>query len=188
MTKEEIQKVLDLSLEYYKSEVFGTNKESEKPSRERIDWIYDKMKGSSEISKDLEEAAKEHVKTLHDIDGCEVGMCRRIFIAGAEWYREQHKLVPEKYAEMDFESARNTFSEDVYNHNRKNKTPIDMIDLDDAFETGSDWMEKHMMKKAVEHYVIGEIAGSPVGSAIVHYDDALNPGDKVKVIIIKEDK
>ena len=62
MTKEEIQRVLDLSLEYYKSEVFGTDKESEKPSRERIDWIYDKMKGSSEVPNDIEEAAEDFGK------------------------------------------------------------------------------------------------------------------------------
>lgn len=44
MTKEEIQKVLDLSLEYYKSEIFGTGKETEAPTQERVDWIYEKMK------------------------------------------------------------------------------------------------------------------------------------------------
>lgn len=38
MTKEEIKQVLDLSLEYYKQEVFGTEKESEKPSKERVAW------------------------------------------------------------------------------------------------------------------------------------------------------
>ena len=56
-----------------------------------------------------------------------------------------------------------------------------------AFWKGAKWQKEQMMKEAVEHYVIGEIAGSPVGSAIVHYDDTLNPGDKVKIIIIKED-
>lgn len=56
------------------------------------------------------------------------------------------------------------------------------------FNKGVEEGKRLMMKEAVEHYVIGEIAGSPVGSAIVHYDDTLNPGDKVKVIIIKEDK
>ena len=44
MTKEEIQKVLDLSLEYYKSEIFGTGKETEAPTQERVDWIYERMK------------------------------------------------------------------------------------------------------------------------------------------------
>ncbi len=44
MTKEDIQKVLELALEYYKLEVFGTGKESENPNQERIDWIYDRMK------------------------------------------------------------------------------------------------------------------------------------------------
>ena len=57
---------------------------------------------------------------------------------------------------MDFESARNAFSEDVYNHNRKNKTPIDMVDLDDAFETGADWMEKQMMKDGLDAVKSGQ--------------------------------
>lgn len=97
MTKEEIQRVLDLSLEYYKSEVFGTGKESENSSRERIDWIYDKMKGSSEITKDLEEAAVDIADALlaksRDYilsaeadywNGAHDGI-----IAGAKWDREQ---------------------------------------------------------------------------------------------------
>ena len=44
LTKEDIQKVLELALEYYKLEVFGTGKESENPNQERLDWIYDRMK------------------------------------------------------------------------------------------------------------------------------------------------
>lgn len=54
MTKEEIKQVLDLSLEYYKQEVFGTEKESEKPSEERVDWIYERMK--NDVPEDVEEA------------------------------------------------------------------------------------------------------------------------------------
>lgn len=95
MTKEEIQRVLDLSLEYYKSEVFGTNKESEKPSSERIDWIYDKMKDSSEIPNDLEESAEKWSKentrgfVLKDKTTRYVGDTIDAFIAGAKWQVEQ---------------------------------------------------------------------------------------------------
>ena len=47
MTKEEIQRVLDLSIEYYKSEIFGTGKDTEAPTQERVDWIYERMKNYS---------------------------------------------------------------------------------------------------------------------------------------------
>lgn len=57
-----------------------------------------------------------------------------------------------------------------------------------AYIAGAKWDREQMMKEAVEHYVIGEIAGSPVGPAIVHYDDNLTIGDKVRVIVLpKED-
>ena len=49
------------------------------------------------------------------------------------------------------------------------------------------WQKEQMMKGAVEHYVVGEIAGSPVGPAIVHYDDNLTIGDKVRIVILKEE-
>ena len=90
MTKEEIQRVLDLSLEYYKSEVFGTDKESEKPSRERIDWIYDKMTGSSEIPNDLEEASSKFA-THTAPNGVSVEFLEEklSFQEGAKWDREQ---------------------------------------------------------------------------------------------------
>lgn len=58
---------------------------------------------------------------------------------------------------------------------------------DHAMLAGMNKMEQQMMEGAVEHYVVGEIAGHPVGPAIVHYDESLNIGDKVKVIVIKED-
>ena len=97
MTKEEIQRVLDLSLEYYKSEVFGTDKESEKPSRERIDWIYDKMTGSSEIPKDLEKAARKSAIAPFNLDIDEehlyeypyLPIAEQKFIEGAKWQKEQ---------------------------------------------------------------------------------------------------
>ena len=57
----------------------------------------------------------------------------------------------------------------------------------EVFKDGWNSCMEQMMKEATEHYVIGVIAGSPVGPAIVHYDDNLTIGDKVKVIIVKED-
>ena len=98
MTKEEIQKVLALSLEYYKSEVFGTDKESKKPSSERIDWIYNKMKGGLETPKDLEEAAGEYSfnipsKLFHHLSKEQQILWKKeieqAYLAGAERDREQ---------------------------------------------------------------------------------------------------
>lgn len=56
MTKEDIQKVLELALEYYKLEVFGTDKESQPPTQERIDYIYERIQPS--LSSDLDEEAE----------------------------------------------------------------------------------------------------------------------------------
>ena len=97
MTKEEIQRVLDLSLKYYKSEVFGTDKESEKPSSERIDWIYDKMKGDSEAPKELKEAAVNIADELL-VKPKDYALSAKAdywngaydgIIAGAKWQKEQ---------------------------------------------------------------------------------------------------
>lgn len=148
----------------------------------------------------IEEVANEYEKVNTGIYP-EVGQTsiRDAFIDGAKWQKEQHKSAPGKYTEMDFESARNTFSEDVYNHNRKNKTPIDMVDLDDAFETGADWMEKQMMKEAVEGVVTN--AGGEFGydvadfrfddnhtySILLPHEEKRKYGDKVRIIVVKED-
>lgn len=55
MTKEDISKVLELALEYYKLEVFGTGKEFQPPAQERIDYIYERIQPS--LPSDLDEAA-----------------------------------------------------------------------------------------------------------------------------------
>ena len=168
MTKEEIQRVLDLSLEYYKSEVFGTNKESEKPSRERIDWIYDKIKGGSEIPNDLEEAANSY------LDGVYGKMPHSdyhiaIFIAGAKWQAEQ------------------------------DQETIELAE-DHAYLAGAVNEREKMMKEAVEGRITN--AGGEFGYdvATFRYDDnhtytVLLPhnerrkhGDKVRIIIVKEEE
>lgn len=48
--------------------------------------------------------------------------------------------------------------------------------------------KEQMFKNTVEHYVIGEIAGSPVGPVIVHYDDNLTIGDKVRIVVLKAEE
>ena len=151
------------------------------------------------IPKDLEEAARlyaiPHYMRNVDVNYFEEYPYDKIaeaaFIAGAKWQSQQHRPVSGKYTEMDFESTRNTFSEDVYNHNRKNKTPIDMIDLDDAFETGADWMEKQMMKEAIPCKVFWH-DGPLLDYTQEQQDNALerigaNVGDKVRILIVKDD-
>lgn len=95
MTKDEIQKVLDLSLEYYKSEIFGTGKESEAPPKERVDWIYERMKNPRPSF--LDEAAKKIVVKMHPcMENCIIlgdrltrGELTELVKAGAEWMAGQ---------------------------------------------------------------------------------------------------
>lgn len=92
MTKEEIKKVLDLALEYYKLEIFGTGKESQPPTQERIDYIYDRMQQS--LPSDLDEAAQK-VEDYYDVGEehgylyCHRGDIKDVFKAGAEWMAGQ---------------------------------------------------------------------------------------------------
>lgn len=102
MTKEEIHKVLDLALEYYKLEIYGTGKESEPPTEARIDWIYERMKRS--IPSNLDEAATKAYPKMSRISephgvipadnkshylGDANEENRAAFKAGAEWMAEQ---------------------------------------------------------------------------------------------------
>ena len=98
MTKKDIQRVLELALEYYKLEVFGTGKESENPNQERIDWIYDRMKEEQvnrpKLSDNLEEAAEEYDCNAFINECMENGVCddydlSGAFKAGAEWMAGQ---------------------------------------------------------------------------------------------------
>ena len=60
MTREEIQQILDLALEYYKLEIFGTDKVSEPPTEERIDWILERIKKTKPL--ELNEIAEKCYK------------------------------------------------------------------------------------------------------------------------------
>jgi len=90
MTREEIQKVLDLSLEYYKSEIFGTGKETEAPIPKRVDWIYERIKNYSPAS-NLDEAAEEYAPDFSNdfTSKAAVEAMRDAFKAGAEWMAGQ---------------------------------------------------------------------------------------------------
>ena len=91
MTKEEIKKVLDLALEYYKLEIFGTGKESQPPTQERIDYIYERMQPS--LPSDLDEAAEkilsETFPQLHNGSFLTEREMVKLIKAGAEWVAGQ---------------------------------------------------------------------------------------------------
>jgi hypothetical protein len=168
MTKEEIQRVLDLSLEYYKSEVFGTDKESEKPSRERIDWIYDKMTGSSEIPKDLEKAARKSAIAPFNLDIDEehlyeypyLPIAEQKFIEGAKWQKEQYHFFNKAWAENM------------------------QAELDRNYENGKQAMKEQMMKEAVDTVVSLDAGGFPfIEFGVGKF--GLKARDKVRVIVLK---
>ena len=93
MTQEEISKVLELALEYYKLEIFGTGKESQPPTQERIDYIYDHMQ--SYLPANLDDAEFEYVQSLDDIpvNQEEDKMIYDAFKAGAKWMAGQGETV-----------------------------------------------------------------------------------------------
>ena len=114
MTKEEIRKVLDLALEYYKLEIYGTGKESEPPTEARIDWIYERMKPS--LPSDLDEAAEEYIKFKPrydiqqeleegedptEIDCFTIDAAIDIFKAGAEWLAGKEYADEVKYSDLE---------------------------------------------------------------------------------------
>lgn len=115
MTKEEIQKVLDLAVEYYKLEIFGTNRVSQAPTQERIDWIYERL--NHPLPSNLDEAAKkyeeEHTRYIqiphsrteveYDVDIIDV------FKAGAEWMANQGETRDDIVVTEDFDNKAHIF-------------------------------------------------------------------------------
>lgn len=99
MTKEEIKKVLDLALEYYKLEIFGTGKESQPPTQERIDYIYDRMQQF--LPSDLDEAARKygHEEPIlpEDYNDGDIPLYESwtadAFKSGAEWMAGQGETI-----------------------------------------------------------------------------------------------
>lgn len=90
MTKEEIQKVLDLYLEYYELEIFGTGKETEAPTQERVDWIYDRMKKPSIPSSLFEAKVAFSERRFPEEKMAPLRRAARIgYEAGAEWMAGQ---------------------------------------------------------------------------------------------------
>lgn len=117
MTKEEIKKVLDLALEYYKLEIFGTGKESQPPTQERIDYIYERVQPS--LPSDLDEAARKygHEEPIlpedyndGDIPDYEEWTAEA-FKAGAEWMAGQGVKIGETKIYLEDDGDEPTYSQ-----------------------------------------------------------------------------
>ena len=103
---------------------------------------------------------------------------------GAEWGAEHHGI-PE---------TPNDLEEAADNHIRK---VVDTAghpgwdwatqDITDAFIAGAKWQKEQMMEEAVEGYVVKDITGSLAVTAKGINLDGFKVGDKVRIIIVKED-
>lgn len=169
MTKEDIQKVLELALEYYKLEVFGTGKESENPSQERIDWIYDRMKEEQsnrpKSSDGLEEAAV-------DIADCLLATPKDYVIAAkADYWNGAHDGI---IAGAQWQ---------------KDRVNIDISkQIAAAYQLGEKGKEEQMLKDAVEGLICATITGTDAISFLSPLPKELTAGDKVRIIIVKEEE
>ena len=159
MTKEDIQRVLELALEYYKLEVFGTGKESENPNQERIDWIYNRMKEKQvnrpKSSDNLEEAASEYISAYYAIHHREPDMTS-LFVAGAQWQKDRINIDISKQVAA-------------------------------AYQLGEKGKEEQMLKDAVDTIVENWNPDPEPEITIPLNPEEFTPGDKVRVIIIKEE-
>ena len=144
----------------------------------------------------LEEAAEEYTQTLlepwrFDSAGCRPP--RESFIAGAEWQAEQFEknrlAACDAQTEEEYERETDFAYNFIEEHHR-------MPTFNDAINYGAEWQKAKMLEEAI-HYVvqddldphgvsynipfirIGEIALKPKGIGV---------GDKVKIIIVKEDE
>ena len=57
----------------------------------------------------------------------------------------------------------------------------------DAFKAGAEWQKRNMMKEAVEGFIFQSADYYPK-QLIAGYDGELGMGDKVKIIIVKEEE
>lgn len=139
------------------------------------EWLSNHFYGSSEKSEiptNLDEAVRRYATEDAGLnpDGTEKFQVIQeevdAFKAGAEWQRDAMLRIANEHLET---CDKNTAS------------------YKDAFFAGADWQREQMMKETVEHFVVGEIASSKGLPVVVHFGDDLVIGQKVKLIIIKED-
>lgn len=118
---------------------------------------------SEEPDKSLEEAAEKFAESIWKEMRYELVYDNLIecFIAGAEWQKEQD------LAEM-----------------AQSKSPLSVAYANRCFENGKQAMKEQMLKDAVEGMVCATITGTNAISFISPLPDELNPGDKVRIVVL----
>ena len=180
MTKQEIEQVLALSLEYYKLEIFGTEKQNEPPTQERIEWIYERM--NSCISPNVEEAAE----ITHD-EGMELSDDYSHYLATGLTEGWERPIGPKWM--MKF--AKKRFLAGAEYQRRQDQSLIELAE-DHAMLAGMNKMKERMMKDAMECNVIW-YDGRLLDFTQEQLDAALDKigagvDAKVSVIIVKKEK
>ena len=175
-----------------------------------VDEHYWEMLGEEPVSEDLEEAAKNYMRSQNPpIWGLYHG-----FKAGAQWQKQQ--MTKEPISE-DWEKAAkhylysNILYDDVYMGNPTDKDCIEMFKAGakwqkqkdekalnentllynarlEGVEIGKAEMMQQMMKEAVDGLVVCDELTHGYKDIAMHIPDSLEVGDKVKLIIIKEDE
>lgn len=155
--------------------------------------------GSSEIPKDLEEAAESFAfKSLDDVVlyGCTLSGRRACFIAGAKWQAE-HTPLPN-----DLEDAANDYLDGIYGKIPHSDSHIDIfiagakwqaeqdketIELaeEHAYLAGAVNEREKMLKEAVEANIIN--TAYPTTIQLRTFNHRFNNGDKVRVIVCKKE-
>lgn len=140
--------------------------------------------GSSEIPKDLEEAAKEYVGNIaycgDDIE-LEKEQSKRDFIAGAKWQYQKDRA---EFAKLKAKEWSDGYDEGVAKGRRlaeEEQADLFTIVALDAAQRA----KEQMMKEAVEGEVIKDNRGNNVVRAGVFKD--FEYGDKVRVIVCKKE-
>lgn len=135
---------------------------------------------------DLEEAAEEHLNIMFG-KGKHQPLYKELFKAGAEWQKEQleknrlahcDKLTKEEY---DLETD---FATEIIEKEHRQPT------FTDAINYGMRVMKEYLMNEAVEGFFTKSIDGDTVFAESTALDvdpKSVKVGDKVKLIVIKED-
>lgn len=134
------------------------------------------------LPSNLDEAEFEYAQSLDEIPANqeEEKMIYDAFKAGAEWRDAQIQKLPNNLDEAAKESAKKW---------RKNPDGTESRELFFApyirgFKVGAKWMAGQ--GETQQHFVIGSIADSPCGPAVVCYTEEFSVGDEVIVQIRKK--
>ena len=156
---------------------------------------YNRQRAEEEsVPNDLEEAAGEYAeehgfRVPYDgsdnfYDDVDVKASKEGFIAGAKWQEEKEKehspwLVIPKLKEAALE-----FGEQAKDYEIGGQSFAE--DMAIAFTRGAEWQKEQMMEEAVEGFIFQSEDYYPK-ELVARYDGELKHGDKVRIIIVKED-